>query len=197
MSDDRPIRELQEKALKDAASLTLSELKTLNEWKRLADGENSVDLGVAAELLGCSERNVKELVQDGKIIKGGRGRYTVRSICAHLREYRDKRYKGVDDATELGRQTVRFRKLKSDLAQYELDVKTGRLVYRDAVERDVRSIAQILGNLIDEWAVRLPESLAGMDVREIGAALEKEAREFRLEACRQLAKFDESENTRA
>ncbi len=170
--------QLLAKYRKNAHSLTISEYRQLREWQSLQGPKDvpDVTLSLAAELLGCTERNVKEMRRAGKIEAGGKARIDLRSLCAYLREYMDKRLKKAADPRP---ESIAFfereiKDLRSQLMRIELDRESGELV--NALE--ITSQFRVAGH-------RLRTAFEGI-AREHGADVGEAIRDAINEVVREL-----------
>ncbi len=170
--------ELLAKYRRNANSLTISEYRQLREWQSLQGPKDVTDVSLifAGELLGCTERNVKEMRRAGKIDAGGKARIDLRSLCAYLREYMDKRLKKAADPKP---ESIAFfereiKDLRSQLMRMELDQGTGELVNA----REVTSQFRVAGH-------RLRTALEGIE-REHGVDVGEAIRDAIKEVFREL-----------
>lgn len=182
--------ELQAKLQSDPKSLTLDEAKQLRELEKFRGSKPATDPDSrwwisrqeAADLLQQSVMNVDKLLQERKITRGERG-IDIRSLIAHLR----------DKKGATGTNQDRWTKSRADMAELQLQQQQGALIKRDVVENKVRMAGQFLRNLIADAQTRLPEILAGQDVREISATLEKELTGILTSFNEQLSQVKESD----
>jgi hypothetical protein len=180
------IGQLRRKMAKDPASLTLDEAraaKSLPGFLPAAVDEEDrwwVSRKEAAALLGCTTMNVDKLTHEDKVARGvgkHRGLIDLRSLFAYVRgQSRKSKAKG-DEAeveAETQRQASRFRKSKADLAQLAYEKQAGQLLKKDDVLASLALAGQTLKVLLHDLVTRLPEKLAGAEIREAADILDKE-----------------------
>ncbi len=178
----RTLRELQAIYAADPLSLTPAELNQLHQVQRLtqdAPQGETVDVNTAATLLGCSVRNVRALVTDGKIVAVKRGRYSVESICTHLREYQDRRLKerqwadGEPPQGTLEWYELKLAEVNVELKHLRLERETDKLVDIHAVNEQMAAIAARLRGMLDHVIRRFGGDVAEA-IMEIMDDLERE-----------------------
>ncbi|MCZ7648115.1 MAG: hypothetical protein M5U26_23125 [Planctomycetota bacterium] len=176
------VGELREKLRTDPNSLTVDELKAaqlLHAMRRQPPDESQaawlVGRKKAAELLGVSLKRLDEVLGSGRLAKAERGRIHVFEVCRYLREERDGRRRRVDELTaarkQLDREGARYRKLKADLAQMELEIRVGNFVRSKVVKEKHERAMFIFREIVGELRRDLPGRLEGAGLRDCSAIL--------------------------
>lgn len=191
------IGELRAKAQKDPDSLTPSEVKTLNDLRKMSpQGAERwlVTRQEAAELCNCTVDNIDKMLSKGILPRAGRGKIDLREICRHLREGRDGRR---GDSDELRQAQVRYREAKAKLSEIEVAIKEGRLIARDDIARAMMAAGVTFRNSLQEWSLILPDRLTKKGKKFIRQTLRDEIDRVLTELSEQLEDVDgrPSQNT--
>ena len=177
---------LVKKYRSNPGSLTVAELRQVRELQELQAPKDTeaVPMELAAELLGCTPRNIVKLRAEKKISAAKRGCIDLRSICTYLRDYRDQRYRGSarpEQDTEAYYKKECL-KLRSELMR--IAVKKEQLELVDM--RKVRSQFRVASN-------RLRIALEAVG-REYGRPVGEAIREAIDVACNELGMSDADGN---
>lgn len=158
--------------------------RALPEPKSLDGLPDTVPVGVLADLLDMTDRNIQILEQKGIVFKDNRGQYRLReSIKSVLKE---ERLRGDGKNSDFNRARTEAMQLKRQQAEVDYLERVGALVNAEEVRR---AIEKAKANDRQKWIV-LPKHLAprldGLTAQEIEPILEDYVRE----SLTQLSAFE-------
>lgn len=135
----------------------------------------------AAQLLECGTATIDNMGRDGRLSIDKKTKSVDLTSLVHFLKLKAVKNQAAGESADalkreadLENQQIRYRTTKAELAAMELEKQRGLLVGRDEVNAQTDNAFALTRTQLQEWTARLPEKLAGLDVREIAVELEKE-----------------------
>lgn len=145
----------------------------------------TVAAGVLANLLSVTDRRIRDLAQEGILVRVMRGRYdlaqSIKNYILHLKTNND--LKEVDDTDiDLKTEQALHERIKKEMAELKLSVMKGELHYAEDVEKVMTDmLANFKGKILNIAPKLAPMLVARADLSEVKAILEKECTAILLE----------------
>lgn len=147
--------------------------------------------GILGDLLGVTERRIRQLAEEGVLVRVSKGRYSlagsVKSYLVHLKTNRELKEKEPSDDLDWDKEKAMHERIKREMAEMKLAQMRGELHLAGDVE-------QVMNDMLASFRTKIlamPSKLAPLliardDVNQIRSFVEKEC----MEALEELARYD-------
>jgi len=110
---------------------------------------------VIAEILGIGERRIQQLVKEGVLIRGDRGKYPLTdNVRAYIKYWEDKA-KGMGNDTSINDERYRLLKAQADSQEQKNLVERSELLPVDYIRQIAARVAVQLSSILDTMPARL------------------------------------------